>query len=202
MSANNSSLTLPIKFKNDLLSIRFIYCNGKCNFILSFFAHIISVAMPQILPPFPIDPIDRCGFFSVHTFFSVCPYLISRLPIRSCILNLQLYSQQSHMTPVFSLCLDPIWLEISGLFSIDAFFFASYSYSLIPFADVNIKWLDDYFRFMTLMYWLRMTANNEKTKRTEKKKHRTSRRLMLIKSDGFCVKWKWIAKWRLSSYFW
>lgn len=56
---------------------------------------------------------------------------------------------------------------------------------------------------MTLMYWLRMTAT---TRTHTQKKHihiykwqKKTKRLMLIKSDVFCVNWKRaISKWDLS----
>lgn len=59
-----------------------------------------------------------------------------------------------------------------GCLTCFAFIFRCYIFST-SFCSINIKWLDDYFRFMTLMYWLRMTANQRTNPETENKREKT-----------------------------
>lgn len=127
---NNSSLTLPIKLRNDLLHsfffFTFIHNNNKYSIRFCLFFSLTIFITPRW--------IDR----SIDGFFSsvVRPYHILRLPIRSCILLcIATSSHQCVCECVSVLCecvLDPIWLEISWLFDIFCFYHSIFSSPFHP----------------------------------------------------------------------
>lgn len=150
---------------------KMIYCiwefsffhNGKWKFCFDFdmnfnfecsssfsFAHIAAASSV---------PFDRSMWFFVFMEPAFQPFA-PRLPIRS-------YSHRSRFSLLMRFssvrCLDPIWLKIFlhswHVSPLSSSLLLSLSLCLCVFLPGNIKWLDDYFRFMTLMYWLRMTAS-------------------------------------------